>query len=134
MHPSDVDWIPGFLRRAAADLLQPSVRELATAEPERILRGAGVSVTHCPIALYCGGSTARAVQIPWHRYRAERRLCGVHETLHVAGKRLGVRRCEADWWLATAALVHLAVREGREMRFPVWFVGEIPVEIVHLFG
>jgi hypothetical protein len=61
------------------------------------------------------------------------RLVGVHELLHVAAIRLDVTRCEADWWLATAAVVHLAVREGRALRFPVWFVGAIPREIVALF-
>lgn len=133
LHPAGVEWIPGFLRRAVVDLEVASLSELARGEPEELVRRVGVVVCRSPFPFYCGGSTARAMHLPWHRQRAERRLVGTHETLHVVGLRLGVNRCEADWWLATAALVHLAVREGREMRFPTWFVGAIPVEIVELF-
>lgn len=133
-HPSGVEWIPGFLRRAVVDLQLKSLSELARGEPEELVRHVGVSVCRNPFPHYCGGSTARAMHLPWHRERAERRLVATHETLHVVGLRLGVARCEADWWLATAALVHLAVREGRSLRYPTWFVGAIPAEIVALFG
>jgi hypothetical protein len=133
-HPSGVDWIPGFLRRVVLELGLSSLGELARGEPERMVRAVGVPVCRSPLPFFCGGSTARAMHLPWHRERTERRLVAFHELLHVVGGRLGFTVCEADWWLATAAVVHLAVREGGALRFPVWFVGEIPVEIVALFG
>lgn len=132
-HPSGLDWIPGFLPRAAMEF-SATLDELATKEPEDIARAAGVAVCASPFPGYCGGSTARALHLPWHRERPERRLIATHELLHCAALRRGLTRCEADWWLATAALVHLAVRHGRALRFPTWFVGAIPAEIVALFG
>ncbi len=133
-HPSGVEWIPGFLRRVVTELELASLAELARGEPERLVRAVGVPVCRSPLPFFCGGSTARAMHLPWHRERAERRLVAFHELLHVMGKRLGFTACEADWWLATAAVVHLAARDGGALRFPVWFVGEIPVEVVALFG
>lgn len=57
----------------------------------------------------------------------------IHELLHGIGKRLGYHLSEADWWLCTAAFVHLAVRAGRATWYPTWFVGAIPSEIVALW-
>lgn len=128
-----LDWIPGFLRRAVTDLGLGGLNELSLGEPERIALRAGILVVNAPMVGFCGGSTARVIHLPWQRLRCERRLCACHELLHSAGARLGVRHTEADWWLATAAVAHLAVRGGGALRFPTWFVGEIPREIVALF-
>ena len=132
-HSGGLDWIPGFLRRALTDLGLGSTGELALGEPERIARRAGILVVNALMVGFCGGSTARVIQLPWQRLRCERRLCACHELLHSTGARLGVRHTEADWWLATAAVAHLAARNGGALRFPTWFVGEIPREVVGLF-
>lgn len=57
----------------------------------------------------------------------------IDDILHGIGKRLGYHLNEADWWLCTAAFVHLAVRAGRATWYPTWFVGAIPSEIVALW-
>lgn len=135
-------WIPRFLRLVLAECNPALDRQglpvadhgdVFSEEPERAARRGHFVLQNACLPLRCGGSTCAVLHLPWHKDRPTRRLTIVHELLHGIGKRLGYHLNEADWWLCTAAFVHLAVRAGRATWYPTWFVGAIPSEIVALW-
>lgn len=122
----DPSWIPPFLARLHIEC----GRLPLCSDPVEMARTAGFALVHINLTARCGASTHRGLILPTHGSPADDALTGAHELQHAIGKRLGIHASEADWWMATAGFVWIAIaREEGAARYPAWFCDAIPCAV-----